>query len=78
MTAFMTIPLSAAYAGLTYTVRGAKYSTTTTRMPGPMASPASAAWARKASVPPRTGSITSPVRPGPMPPVTRPTLPTTL
>src|ERR1035437_1981009 len=34
-------------------------------------------WAWKCSLPPRTASMTSPTRPGPMVPVTRPTFPTT-
>src|ERR1700736_1300276 len=34
-------------------------------------------YAWKCSVPPRTASMTSPTRPGPTVPVTRPTLPTT-
>src|SRR5215467_9339546 len=67
--------LLARQAGLTTTVRGGKYSITTTRIPFPIVSAGSDEYALKASLPPLTAIITSPRRPGPMTPVTRPTRP---
>jgi hypothetical protein len=64
------------YIGVTTTVRGGKYSTTTTRVPILRVSPPSLQYAWNASLPPRTVTITSPRCPGSTVPVTRPILPT--
>src|SRR5665213_4129014 len=69
--------LTSSYATeVTMTVRGGRYSTTTTRAPTGMTAPSSVR-ARNDSLEPRTGNDISPTLPGSIAPVTRPSLPTT-